>query len=753
MHATPFENVVDALDQAGSRVVRRGHGQIMAQCPSHDDKNPSLSVKEADDDSALVHCFAGCDIDDVLSAIGLRKRDLFSGDADGGERPFTPSSQKFTPSDGNAENAEAFTKSSPSGDELFGESLNSSPDSTPTPKTLEARYEYRDETGILAYNKLRFSDKTFSFTRSDGAPGLKGAPRVLYGLPLVLAAIAAGITVYVVEGEKDADALLRDGCVATCNDSGASKPGDSKWLPDYTEMLRGAVVVVVADKDEPGRVHAANVATRLDGVARSVRVVEALEGKDSFDHLAAGHAVGDFVEIEFKAEDADKGVFPGLVAFSDIEHEPLTWLWPGYIPEGKFVLFDGDPSVGKSTLAIDIAARVSTGKPWPDGSPGGEPSGVMVLAAEDGPADTIRPRLDAAGADTRQVFLLRTVQRIVKGKAVECSPTIEDDVAAIEAMVIQKGIKLIVIDVLMAFLGSGTNSHNDQEIRQTLSPLGAMCDRTGCTVIAIRHLNKSSGTNSLYRGGGSIGISGFARAAYIIGRDPDDTERRVFAKSKSNLGVEPESIAYRLVNDPELNVARVEWELGTCSLKSEDLLVEAVRGDPDEESETETWLREYLKASTGWEAGPSDILKAAKIQLGASVSTLRRARIKIGAVVHKTSVKGDIRGPWVWKLPPESGVKKAGNGDGNGDGNPEDAKTTENAETHVNAEAFTKSSPSEGELFVNASQDSSPPRGGEDRSEDRSEGACTTCSGTFDKHSPRSQSDPKLCTDCAGEVA
>jgi 5S rRNA maturation endonuclease (ribonuclease M5) len=222
--------------------VRSSNGSHVALCPAHDDRQQSLSVSEGDDGRALLHCHAGCTTDDVLAAVKLELTDLFAAahrDSGG----------------------------------------------------IAATFDYTDEDGALLFQVVRFEPKGFRQRRPDGRGGwiwnLKGVRRVLYRLPAVRAAVAAGDTVYVAEGEKDADALARAGVCTTTNPQGAGK-----WTEAYTDALAGAArVVVVADRDEPGRAHARKIAEALGTRVERVTIVEAIAGKDAADHLAAGHTV------------------------------------------------------------------------------------------------------------------------------------------------------------------------------------------------------------------------------------------------------------------------------------------------------------------------------------------------------------------------------------------------------------------------------------------------------------------------------
>jgi hypothetical protein len=200
---------------------------------------------------------------------------------------------------------------------------------------------------------------------------------------------------------------------------------------------------------------------------------------------------------------------------SGVEPEQVSWPWPSWLTLGMLALVDGDPGLGKSAMTLDLAARVAAGKGFPDGAHY-EPAGVVLLTAEDGLADTIRPRLDAAGADTSRILALATVP---DENGHDRLLSIPEDIPLIEKGIRRVGARLVVVDPLMAFLSGDTNSHRDQDVRRALAPLAGLAERTGASVLVIRHLNKAAANNPLYRGGGSIGIIGAARMAFVVGED------------------------------------------------------------------------------------------------------------------------------------------------------------------------------------------------------------------------------------------
>jgi len=343
-------------------------------------------------------------------------------------------------------------------------------------------------------------------------------------------------------------------------------------------------------------------------------------------------------------------VGPQTIRLSDVDPERVSWLWPGYLPRGKLVILDGDPGVAKSTLCLDLAARVSTGAPMPDGSGGGRAADVLILSAEDGLADTIRPRLDAAGADVRRVHALTEIAELREDQAVvKRPPSLPADLDHLDNVVAEYRVALVVIDVLMAYLGGAVDSHRDQDVRGVLHRLAAIAERRAAVVVLIRHLSKSGGAHAMYRGGGSIGIIGAARAAFLAALDPDDDSglRRVLAPVKMNLAPMPAALAYILVSDPERHCAAVEWT-GASEHRAGDLLRD--RGDEDERSErgeAADWLAGYLE-----ENGPSraaDIKKAARAD-GIAERTLHRARVKLGV----TAKRAGFGQPGIWSLDAQS---------------------------------------------------------------------------------------------------
>lgn len=342
-----------------------------------------------------------------------------------------------------------------------------------------------------------------------------------------------------------------------------------------------------------------------------------------------------------------------VTTLAGVTPERVRWLWPGRLPVGKLVVIDGDPSAGKSTMTLDLAARLSGGGVWPDGVPVGEPGDVLVMSAEDGLADTIVPRLCAAGADLTRVHALTDVMVWADGEARRVAPSLPRDVGILRDEIARRHVRLVIVDVLMAFLSGKVDAHRDQDVRGVLHQLAAVADETGATIILLRHLNKSGGPNALYRGGGSIGIVGAARAGFLVARDPDDDQRRILAVIKSNLAAAPPSLAYRLVDAPEYGCARIEWEDEPTGLTADELLRSPIDdSERSERDEAVEFLTEYL-TPIGGEALARDVIKAAAA-VGINRETLRRARVRAGVVTRKAGMGGG----WVWSIDPNAGAEE-----------------------------------------------------------------------------------------------
>jgi hypothetical protein len=228
-------------------------------------------------------------------------------------------------------------------------------------------------------------------------------------------------------------------------------------------------------------------------------------------------------------------------------------------------MFDGDPDLGKSLVTLDLCARLSTGRPFPDGSPSPGPANALVLNGEDSGEDTVRPRLQALGADLDRVFVYRCDDPDADGllRLPRHWQQLHHDLT-------RTGARLLVIDPIMAFLDSCVMTGNDQSLRQALFPLARSAELHECAVLLVRHLNKQSGGRSLYRGSGSIAFQAACRSGWLVARDPHAPAQCVLAQVKNNLAPPQPSLAY-CVQEQEKASPLLSW-LGPHPLTADQLL-------------------------------------------------------------------------------------------------------------------------------------------------------------------------------------
>jgi hypothetical protein len=646
MALTPFQLVLERL---GNRIVSRNGAVATARCPAHDDQRPSLTVTQAEDGKALLCCGAGCKTERILKAIGLNFRDLFPSTRSGVISGRKPLQRKAL-----------------AGRRAALGSLRGAKG----PAVRVATYRYLDETGELLFEVLRYEPKDFRQRRPDGKGGwlwnLDGVRRVPYRLPELLVA-PKEVVIFIPEGEKDCDQLRALGLVATTNPGGAGK-----WktldINAVKEALGGRDVVVLPDNDDAGRKHGDDVAQRLHGVAAEIKILELpglSEKGDLSNWIDAGHTAAELAELAMaaaplRAEDADDeagddGPAPPegraitrLVA--NVAAEPLRWLWRARIPRGKFTLLAGDPGAGKSMLTVDLTARVTTGAPWPDAhSPRRrrEPGGVVMLSAEDDVADTIRPRLEAAGANLTRVAVLDAVVDVAdrqRRTTVRRWPSLRLDLDAIdEAIDSVADCALVIIDPVAAYLDA-RDSHRDADVRAVLGPLAELAARRHVAVVGVCHLRKSTAESALHRPGGSIALVAAARAAWLVTADPDDGTgcRRLLLPLKCNLGPPPGGLAY--VVETYAPAARVRW-LADVVTRTADDVMDAARDRVGRRAEREIdrWLAEALAHGPR----PAKEIMVEATEMLWSRDQVRRARQRLGAQVTKTG----YRGGWLWGLP------------------------------------------------------------------------------------------------------
>ena len=441
--------LVDLARRAGLAGVRSdGSGGALATCPCHDDHEPSLHLWWDSERELAFYCHGGCDwavVKERLEEIGLP--------------------------------------------------VDAAPERRPAERELIATYDYTDERGELVYQVVRYAPKDFRQRRPDGKGGwrwnLKGTHPVLFRLPELIAGVAARETIFVTEGEKDALAVVQAGGVATCNSGGAGK-----WPSEQAEHLRGAKVVIIADRDEPGRRHAEAVAASLAGVAESVRIVEPLAGKDAHDHIAASRTLD---ELRAAGEPAPR---PALPIHSLAELEAMELPKPEYLVapplalvRGTVVELDAYPKYGKTRLVLDAIWSQLTGSTFL-----GEPtmSAPVLYLTEEGLV-TWSEALAGAGLRSEECGALDWMSLLeLKREPGDWEGLCE----LLRDYCTCRGVGLLVVDTLARWAGV-TDEDNAVEMAAAVMPLRLIA-AADVAVLFLRHDRK---------GGGPVGQSGRGSSA------------------------------------------------------------------------------------------------------------------------------------------------------------------------------------------------------------------------------------------------
>ncbi|MEE1611891.1 AAA family ATPase [Microvirga sp. CF3016] len=328
---------------------------------------------------------------------------------------------------------------------------------------------------------------------------------------------------------------------------------------------------------------------------------------------------------------------------ADVNQQRVSWLWPDRIPLGKLTIIVGDPGLGKSLLGAYLAATVSQGALWPiteDPAPKGS---VLLVSTEDDIADTIVPRLHAAGAETQAVHLCQGTEH---GSG-RCSLDLTRDIEALEQVAADlSDLKLIVIDPITACLGRA-NQNTAGAVRAVMTRLAEFAARTGVAVVVISHLNKSASRSAMMRATGSLAFVAVARAAFLVTKDPVDSDRRLLLPIKSNLSADRQGLSFRVESAgvgsgtaPHLVFDDEPVAISADVALNETRSIREARSALDE-------AKDFLLECLADGAMPALEVKAAAQGMGISSASLRRAKEELGITPKKSGMAGE----WRWMLP------------------------------------------------------------------------------------------------------
>ena len=570
-----------------------------ARCPGHDDHHNSLSVSEGTDGEILLHCHAGCETLAILKALDLNWS------------------------------------------VLWGEQALKAIEKMPSPKIIT--YDYTDENGNLLFQVVRTPDKQFPQRRPNGKGGwiwgLQEVTSVLYRLPALLQAKARGETLFIVEGEKDADRLVSLGLTATTNPMGAGK-----WKDRYSESFTGANVVILPDNDEPGEKHARSVALSLQGIALTIKVVHlpglppkgdisdwldqggTLEGLQRLIDQTPLFTPSDRLDQEVTAceevltvaaEEEYEDLKPGSWADLD-ELNHTQWCWKGWLAQGFLTLVAGLAGCCKSALALRICQTVIQGLPWPDNTRyEGEPGKVCWCEGESGQGIN-KKRLHEWGIPKEAV--LTPIPALC-----DLSFDLPAHRQAIERQAALPEVRLIVVDSLSGIYGG---EENESKIRKVTKWFAKLAQTLQKPVLLVHHVRKTDTaetnmTQADIRGHGSIAQN--CRTIWgIDAPNPADLTQKRLKQVKNNLAILADPVGFgwqddRLVFGEAPSPPRQD----SIQEKAKERLLTLLRNKPLPSREVEELLREE----------------------GFSERTIKQARQALSLTVSKTGA-----GQWMLSL-------------------------------------------------------------------------------------------------------
>jgi len=333
------------------------------------------------------------------------------------------------------------------------------------------------------------------------------------------------------------------------------------------------------------------------------------------------------------------GSFPVYRKMSEIEPKPVNWLWEDYIAKGTTTLITGEPDLGKSQITLSLTSVVTTGGIWPLGGKRCKEGDVILLSAEDSPEHTIRTRLEANGANLGKVHLLDGIRTSDSNS--ECNLfNLKSNLNELESMINEiEGVSMIVIDPLSAYL-AGVDAYKNTEVRSKLTPLSILAEKYDIAIVGVEHPPKSSNGRAMNQVGGSIAFVAASRSAYLVSKDPEDEERRLFLKIKNNLsnysgGISFTVESHKLPNGIE--ISKVVWGDEPVTITADEVLSYYNQTEFQHKKELRVkWVKGELAD------GPKNAAEVKKkaITQGMTEKEFRNAKKDAGVSSNKTDFDG-----------------------------------------------------------------------------------------------------------------
>ena len=311
-----------------------------------------------------------------------------------------------------------------------------------------------------------------------------------------------------------------------------------------------------------------------------------------------------------------------MIKMSEIQSQEVAWLWFPFIPYGKLTIVQGDPGDGKTTLVLNIAAKLSKGEGLDSKMKLTEPLNVIYQSAEDGLADTVKPRLEAAGANCENISVI--------DESIKSLSMIDE---RLEEAVIRTKAKLLILDPIQAYLGGGMDMNRANEARDMTKRLSLLAEKYKCAILLIGHMNKAGGNKAAHRGMGSIDFFAVARSVLLVGRIEGESDLRAVVQIKNNLAAFGHSKAFHLTE------TGFEW-IGDYEITADEVLG-GIAPKVNKLEQAKKMLRELAKTSASVQS--SEIFDKAE-ELNISKRTLENAKKKLGIKARR------IGNSWYWDL-------------------------------------------------------------------------------------------------------
>jgi KaiC/GvpD/RAD55 family RecA-like ATPase len=315
-----------------------------------------------------------------------------------------------------------------------------------------------------------------------------------------------------------------------------------------------------------------------------------------------------------------------MIKMSEIQTQGIEWLWYPFIPYGKLTIIQGDAGDGKTTMVLNLAAKLSKGEQMDEGMNITEPTTVIYQTAEDGLADTVKPRLELAGADCERIVVIDESDK---------SLSMVDE--RLEEAIQKTKAKLLILDPIQAYLGGGMDMNRANEARDMTKKLGALAEKYKCAIVLIGHMNKASGNKAAYRGMGSIDFFAVARSVLLVGRVEGEPELRAVVQIKNNLAAFGHPKAFALSEDG------FRW-MGDYEITADEVLG-GIAPKANKMEQAKRMLRELAETTNAVQS--SEVFEMADEQ-GISKRTMENAKKELGIRAKK------INNSWYWEL---SGIK------------------------------------------------------------------------------------------------